>query len=247
MHFDIIHLPKEEWKDTILPIGYRTDQYYDVILNKHESGYHIKIEKKGFRETVTRAADEGEDSDKLYGDYRSNPFAWGIVVDGGLVAAIETDQESWSNRLRVSELWVADTYLKQGLGRALMDVAKEQARLERRRAVILETQSSNVNAIGFYHHEGFRLIGMDTCCYGNDDLERKEVRLEFGWFPEKKEKLSREDIVIRKETEADYYAVERMTQLAFWNKYKPGCEEHYLVHQLRQDSAYLPELKPDRQ
>jgi len=111
-----------------------------------------------------------------------------------------------------------------------------------RRSIILETQSSNVNAIGFYHHEGFQLIGMDTCSYGNDDLERKEVRLEFGWFPEKKEKLSREDIIIREEIEADYYAVERMTQLAFWNKYKPGCEEHYLVHLLRQDSAYLPEL-----
>ena len=242
MHFDIIHLPKEAWKDTVLPIGYRTDQYYDVVLNKHEKGYHIEIEKKDFRETVTRAADEGEESDKLYSEHRSDPFAWGIVVDGELVAAIETDRESWSDRLRVSELWVADAYHKQGMGRALMDVAKEQARLERRRAIILETQSSNVNAIGFYYHEEFQLIGMDTCSYGNDDLERKEVRLEFGWFPEKKEKLSREDIIIREEIEADYYAVERMTQLAFWNKYKPGCEEHYLVHLLRQDSAYLPEL-----
>ena len=43
---------------------------------------------------------------------------------------------------------------------------------------------SNVNAIDFYLHEGFSLIGMDTCCYKNDDLQRKEVRLDFGWFPE---------------------------------------------------------------
>lgn len=33
-----------------------------------------------------------------------------------------------------------------------------------------------------------------------------------------------------------------MTQHAFWNKHRPGCDEHYLVHQLRTDSDYLPEL-----
>ncbi|MBQ8510036.1 MAG: N-acetyltransferase [Clostridia bacterium] len=33
-----------------------------------------------------------------------------------------------------------------------------------------------------------------------------------------------------------------MVRRAFWNKYRPGCDEHYLVHILREDSAYLPEL-----
>lgn len=50
--------------------------------------------------------------------------------------------------------------------------------------MILETQSCNINAIRFYMHEGFTLMGLDTCCYSNNDLERKEVRLELAWFPE---------------------------------------------------------------
>lgn len=50
------------------------------------------------------------------------------------------------------------------------------------------------------------------------------------------------DIIIRKEQEADYYASELVTKRAFWNKYKPGCNEHYLVHRLRKDDAYLPEI-----
>lgn len=75
-----------------------------------------------------------------------------------------------------------------GIGHALIEMTKEQARRERRRAVMLETQSCNVNAVDFYQHEGFTLIGMDTCCYGNNDLQRKEVRLELGWF-RKKEKI----------------------------------------------------------
>lgn len=107
-----------------------------------------------------------------------------MLVNEELVAAIETSHESWSNRLRISELWVNEKYRKQGIGRALVEMAKEQARREHCRAIILETQSCNVNAIDFYLHEGFSLIGMDTCCYKNDDLQRKEVRLDFGWFPE---------------------------------------------------------------
>lgn len=50
------------------------------------------------------------------------------------------------------------------------------------------------------------------------------------------------DIIIREENETDYYTSELVTKRAFWNKYKPGCNEHYLVHRLRKDDAYLPEL-----
>lgn len=61
-------------------------------------------------------------------------------------------------------------------------LAKEQAIREKRRAMILETQSCNVGAIAFYLQEGFELIGFDSCCYSNRDLERKEVRLDLGYF-----------------------------------------------------------------
>ena len=57
-----------------------------------------------------------------------------------------------------------------------------------------------------------------------------------------KRKLSRDEIVIREETSGDFYEVESMTKRAFWNKYKPGCNEHYLVHKMRDDLWYLPEL-----
>ena len=36
-------------------------------------------------------------------------------------------------------------------------------------------------------HEGFELIGLDRICYTNHDLQRREVRLEFGWIPEESE------------------------------------------------------------
>ncbi|HOB19286.1 MAG TPA: GNAT family N-acetyltransferase [Candidatus Atribacteria bacterium] len=242
MDHEIVHLPKEVWKGTILPIRYTTDKYYDVIVNNTENGYVISIEKKSFAEPVTHAPADLDFPDRLYADHWENAFAWGVVEEGRLIAAIETAPEQWSNRLRITELWVADEYQRQGIGHALLEVAKEQARLERRRAIILETQSCNVDAIEFYMHEGFRLVGLDTCCYSNTDIQRKEVRLEFGWFPEEKQKLRREDIEIRPETEDDWYDVELITQRAFWNLHNMGCDEHYLVHKLRRDMDYLPEL-----
>jgi predicted N-acetyltransferase YhbS len=242
MEYKIIHLPKENWKGTIIPIEYKTEKYYDVLVNKTEKGFTIEIEKKDFIEPVTHTPEEYDFPDKLYEDHRENAYAWGVMVQDELVAAMETDPEIWSNRLRITELWVAEKYQKQGIGHALINMAKEQARRERRRAIILETQSCNVNAIDFYQHEGFSLIGMDTCCYKNNDLERKEVRLEFGWFPKEKKKVAREEIEIRMETTDDWYKVELMTQHAFWNKHHLGCDEHYLVHKLRQDKDYLPEL-----
>lgn len=51
-----------------------------------------------------------------------------------------------------------------------------------------------------------------------------------------------EHLIIRAETEADHHAAELTAKRAFWNLHRPGCDEHYLVHLLRDDPAYLPEL-----
>lgn len=242
MEYEIIYLSKDKWKGTIIPIKYSTDKYYDVLVNQTDKGFNIEIEKKDFIKSITHTPEEYDFPDKLYEEHWKNAYAWGILVNDELIAVIETDPEIWSNRLRITELWVSEAFQKQGLGHALIAIAKEQARRERRRAIILETQSCNVNAIDFYIHEGFTLIGMDTCCYKNDDLHRKEVRLEFGFLIDKKKKLTSEEIEIRMETKSDWYNVELMTQHAFWNKHHLGCDEHYLVHKLRQDKDYLLEL-----
>ena len=50
------------------------------------------------------------------------------------------------------------------------------------------------------------------------------------------------DIIIRRETEADYRATEALVREAFWNVYRPGCQEHYVLHRFRDDPAFVPEL-----
>lgn len=52
----------------------------------------------------------------------------------------------------------------------------------------------------------------------------------------------KQGIVIRRETEADRRAVENLIRESFWNVYRPGCQEHYVIHRLRDDPAFVPEL-----
>ena len=50
------------------------------------------------------------------------------------------------------------------------------------------------------------------------------------------------EIIIRRERKEDYHQTEEMVMRAFWNMHGPGCNEHLLVHRLRQSEDYLKEL-----
>lgn len=52
----------------------------------------------------------------------------------------------------------------------------------------------------------------------------------------------KKDFTIRKETAADYRTVENLTREAFWNVYRPGCTEHYVLNQFRKREDFIPEL-----
>ena len=47
---------------------------------------------------------------------------------------------------------------------------------------------------------------------------------------------------IRVEEERDYSTVEGLVREAFWNVYRPGCTEHYVLHHLRSCHDFIPEL-----
>lgn len=49
-------------------------------------------------------------------------------------------------------------------------------------------------------------------------------------------------ISFRREEEKDWRAVENLVRESFWNVYRPGCTEHYVLRQLRSDPAFVKEL-----
>ena len=54
--------------------------------------------------------------------------------------------------------------------------------------------------------------------------------------------MTENKIIIRNERKEDYRKVENLTREAFWNVYRPGCTEHYVLHCYRNDPAFVPEL-----
>lgn len=54
--------------------------------------------------------------------------------------------------------------------------------------------------------------------------------------------MNKNDYTIRLEKSEDYRAVENLVREAFWNVYRPGCSEHYVMYVLREDPAFVKEL-----
>ena len=50
------------------------------------------------------------------------------------------------------------------------------------------------------------------------------------------------DCVIRLEKKDEYREVENLVRESFWNIYRPGCFEHYVIHVLRDDPAFVKPL-----
>ena len=54
--------------------------------------------------------------------------------------------------------------------------------------------------------------------------------------------MTTNDYNIRLEISEDYREVEELIRESFWNVYRPGCSEHYVIHVLRDDPAFVKEL-----
>ena len=54
--------------------------------------------------------------------------------------------------------------------------------------------------------------------------------------------MKKNNIIIRLEKKEEYREVENLVRESFWNVYRPGCLEHYVLNRLRTDEAFVPEL-----
>ena len=54
--------------------------------------------------------------------------------------------------------------------------------------------------------------------------------------------MNTNDYTIRLEKKEEHRAVENLVRESFWNVYRPGCSEHYVIHVLRDDPAFVKEL-----
>ena len=54
--------------------------------------------------------------------------------------------------------------------------------------------------------------------------------------------MNKNDYIIRLERIDEHREIESLVRESFWNVYRPGCLEHYVLNQLRDDKDFVPEL-----
>ena len=54
--------------------------------------------------------------------------------------------------------------------------------------------------------------------------------------------MKQNNYVIRLERKEEQRQVENLVRESFWNVYRPGCLEHFVLHRLREDAAFVKEL-----
>lgn len=113
-------------------------------------------------------------------------------------------------------------------------------------------------AESFYYYGLFLLYEHFIINYPEDDeeflkdFERRttnhmkilfnSVKIDTKNPKDKLEKEKEPEETIRLEEEKDHIKVENIVRDAFWNVYRPGAYEHYIVHNLRNDSSFIKDL-----
>ena len=113
-------------------------------------------------------------------------------------------------------------------------------------------------AESFYYYGLFLLYEHFIINYPEDDeeflkdFERRttnhmkilfnSVKIDTKNPKDKLEKEKEPEETIRLEEEKDHIKVENIVRDAFWNVYRPGAYEHYIVHNLRNDSSFINDL-----
>lgn len=168
-------LKKKDYKGFVLDFKYKTNFYYDVVRDQGDI-FSIKLVKKPFEKEMTKGF-----SGMLYENYFEDAKAYALRDENQVYGYLETDNEIWNNRMRISQILILDDYRRKGYGSLLLNKAKDIAKENNFREIILETQTCNYNAINFYIKNGFTVNGIDLSDYTNDDVENKEVRLEMAY------------------------------------------------------------------
>jgi GNAT superfamily N-acetyltransferase len=171
----LVELTKGDAYLTELSSKYSISHFYDLSIYRGSDLWKIEFALRPLEVTV-----EKNYRGRLFEDHVEEARVFVALQDNLQVGWIELSYEKWNNRMRVWEFLVREEFRRKGIGTQLMKKAREVAKERGARMLVLETQTCLVPAINFYLKFGFELIGFDATAYSNEDIEKKEVRLELG-------------------------------------------------------------------
>lgn len=171
----IIELFKQKLPFSKLKFKYFAKEHYAVTVLHKKDRWEIKLALEALPKPIEKRFEGG-----LFQDFVDEPRVFAAELEDKEVGWIELGFQKWNNRMRIWELLVEEGFRRKGIDTLLVHYAVKVSKERKTRMLVVETQSCNIPAINFYLKHGFELIGFDTGAYSNEDIERKEVRLEFG-------------------------------------------------------------------
>lgn len=150
--------------------GYSTNEIYRVTLGESDDLTRFDLTLESLEEMLLFQFPFSEEDMDRYASLVPAEYCLGVFDEDELVGIALAEPQWWNRTLWVWEFHVAANYRGRGLGKRLMNALVERARTAKLRAVVCETQNTNVPAIRFYRATGFRMEGVDISYYTNEDM-----------------------------------------------------------------------------
>jgi len=155
--------------------GYCALTSYRVVREENVSGSIFKIEKYKREQPYCKVWPSMLDDKERLTAMLEQDLSFGLLENGQLVAICVLEHQVWNNLLYIEQIEVLPDLRGHGLGALMLAEVQETAVRLNARAISLETQNTNGEAIDFYRKNGFSIEGFDLSFYTNTDLTDGEV------------------------------------------------------------------------
>jgi ribosomal protein S18 acetylase RimI-like enzyme len=118
-----------------------------------------------------------------YADYIGNPHktVYFAYVDHEVAGQIRLCRY-WNRYAYIKDIVVDSHFRRRGVGRELVQAAKQWACDKQLAGVMLETQNNNIGACRLYERCGFELAGFDRRLYQGLNPDTDEIALYWYWM-----------------------------------------------------------------
>lgn len=161
-----------------LIFGYTSPEKYAVKRVATAHGWTFTLERvalpQPYIKRYERISPSGFDA---FQRFAALGFTFGAFDAGQCVGLAIAHADDWNKCYWVHELHAAQTHLRRGVGRRLVEALVAKGRAAGLRTLLCETQTTNVPAIDFYLKMGFELEGLDLSRYRNTDYPDGEIML----------------------------------------------------------------------
>lgn len=155
--------------------GYTSPMKYQVTKESIGTRTTIAIELVPLKQPYVKFWEEDPEDFQLFDPMIESGHSLGAYIEDELVAVAIAEPRTWNNTLFLWNLHVAERHQRKRIGSRLLQELIELARRHGFRAIVLETQNTNVPAIQFYKSFGFDIEGIDLALYSNNDLTDGEI------------------------------------------------------------------------